>query len=163
MTGPVKILVINGPNLALLGRREPEVYGRTTLAEIERTLRADARRLGVEVEFFQSDCEGELVQRIGTAEGRAEGIILNPGAYTHTSIALRDAIAAVGLPCVEVHLSNPAAREEFRHRSYTAGVCVGQISGFGADSYRLALEGLARRLQQKRVMSPQAKRSGRPK
>lgn len=163
MSGPVKILVINGPNLALLGRREPEVYGRTTLAEIEQALRADARRLDVEVAFFQSDCEGELVRRIGKACEEADGIILNPGAYTHTSIALRDAIAAVGLPCVEVHLSNPAAREEFRHRSYTAGVCVGQISGFGADSYRLALEGLARRLQHTKAMSPETKRSGRPK
>ncbi len=147
MAGAFKILVVNGPNLGLLGRREPEVYGRCTLADIESDLRQDARRLGVSLLFFQSDVEGELVRRIGQAAGEADGILLNPAAYTHTSIALRDAVSACGLPCVEVHLTNTAAREEFRHRSYTAAVCIGWVAGFGADSYRLALEGLVRRLR----------------
>ncbi len=142
----MKILVINGPNLTLLGRREPTVYGRATLADIEAMLRLEASRLGMEIEFYQSDIEGELVRRIGEAAGAADGIVLNPAAYTHTSIALRDAIAAVGLPCVEVHLSNTAAREPFRRRSLTAPVCVGVIAGFGADGYRLALLALAQRL-----------------
>ena len=147
MARPHTILVVNGPNLGLLGRREPNVYGRWTLADIEAELRREAHRLGVSIAFFQSDVEGELVRRIGAAAGEADGILLNPAAYTHTSIALRDAISASGLPCVEVHLTNTAAREEFRRRSYTAAVCLGQIIGFGPDSYRLALEGLVRHLR----------------
>ena len=142
----MKILVINGPNLGLLGRREPEIYGRLTLADIEAMLRHEAERLGVTLEFFQSDIEGELVQRIGQAAGRVDGLIINPAAYTHTSVALRDAIAACGLPCIEVHLTNTAAREPFRRESLTAPVCLGQIAGFGADSYRLALDALVRRI-----------------
>jgi len=147
MTRKYRILVVNGPNLGLLGRREPDVYGRRTLADIEAELRRDARRLGVSISFFQSDVEGELVRRIGAAAAEADGVLLNPAAYTHTSIALRDAVSASGLPCVEVHLTNTAAREEFRRHSYTAAVCLGQVIGFGPDSYRLALEGLVRHLR----------------
>lgn len=160
----VKIVVINGPNLGLLGRREPEVYGRATLADLEAMLRREASRLGVEIEFFQSDIEGELVRRIGAAAGAADGILLNPAAYTHTSVALRDAIAAAAVPCVEVHLSNPAAREPFRHRSLTAPACIGVIAGFGADSYRLALWALVGRRHSKkngaRAPAPARKRRG---
>lgn len=136
----MKILFLNGPNLNLLGRREPAVYGRTTLAEIECRIKERATRLGVEVQFFQSNSEGELVGKIHEAMGGVGVIVLNAGAYTHTSIALRDAITGVGIPTIEVHLSNIHAREEFRHRSLIAGVCVGQICGFGPRSYELALD-----------------------
>lgn len=139
----MKILVLNGPNLNLLGKREPDIYGSQTLEAIMNDLVAQGRSLGLAVEAFQSNDEGALVSRIGEARGRYDGLIINPAAYTHTSVALRDALSAAGLPCVEVHLSNIHAREEFRHHSYTAGVCVGQISGFGAMSYRLGLEALA--------------------
>ena len=140
----MKILLINGPNLQLLGTREPQIYGRTTLADIEAAVAELGAELGCEVVSRQSNCEGELVGWIGGSrhEGFA-GIILNAGAYTHTSIALRDAIAASGVPTVEVHLSNVAAREEFRRHSYIAPVCAGVISGFGARSYLLALRALA--------------------
>lgn len=141
-SNPVKILVIHGPNLDLLGRREPEVYGRVTLAELNRRLESLAKELGATVECLQIAGEGEMVKAIGAALGRCDGILINPAAYTHTSIAVRDALAAVGLPTVEVHLSNIAAREEFRHKSYVAPVAVGQISGFGADSYYLGLRAL---------------------
>ncbi len=147
-TRHLKILVVNGPNLRLLGRREPGIYGRATLNDIEAMLRQEAARLGVEIEFYQSDVEGELVRCIGEAVGRVDGLIINPAAYTHTSVALRDAIAASSLPCVEVHLSNTAAREPFRHQSLTAPVCIGQIMGLGVDGYRLALDGLAKRLRE---------------
>ncbi len=140
----MKILVLHGPNLALLGTREPGVYGRMTLADINMRLAADGEALGVKVECRQSDVEGELVGWIGRAPSEGiEGILINPAAYTHTSIALRDAISAAGLPVVEVHLSNTHARESFRHVSLTAPVCVGQILGFGVESYRLGLRALA--------------------
>ncbi len=137
-----KILVLNGPNLGLLGTREPEIYGRTTLADIIADVRAAAVARGVELDAFQSDVEGELVAAIGRAQGVYDGIIINPAAYTHESVALHDAIKAVGIPTVEVHLSNVYAREGYRHESITAGVCVGQICGFGAKGYILALDAL---------------------
>lgn len=136
----MRVLFLNGPNLNLLGEREPELYGRTTLAEIEGRVRDAAAKLRVEVDFKQSNHEGELVTWIHRARGRYGVLVLNAGAYTHTSIALRDAISAVGLPCIEIHLSNIHAREEFRHKSQLAGVCVGQIGGFGVHSYLLALQ-----------------------
>ena len=139
-----KILLLNGPNLALLGTREPEIYGRTTLADIVALVTEAARGKGIEVDAFQSDVEGELVAAIGRARGVYDGIILNPAAYTHTSVALHDAIKASGVPTVEVHLSNVYAREGYRHESLTAGVCVGQICGFGPTGYLLALDALAR-------------------
>ena len=136
----MKILFLNGPNLNLLGQREPEVYGRTTLADIEAKVRARAGQLGAEIEFKQTNLEGELVAWIQQSKGNCDVIVLNAAAYTHTSIALRDAISAVGIPTIEIHLSNIHAREEFRHKSLIAPVCVGQISGFGANSYILAVE-----------------------
>ena len=136
----MKILYLNGPNLNLLGQREPKVYGRTTLAEIEAKVRARARKLKAVVDFRQTNQEGELVNWGQEARGKWNVIVLNPAAYTHTSVALRDAIAAVGIPTIEIHLSNVHAREEFRRRSLIAPVCVGQILGFGANSYLLALE-----------------------
>ena len=136
----MKILFINGPNLNLLGRRETGIYGRTSLAEIKKRVLQRARTLRVTVDFSQSNHEGELVDQIGAAPGRYQAIVINPAAYTHTSVALRDAIAAVGLPTVEIHLSNIHAREVFRHRSLTAPVCAGQICGFGPNSYLLGLE-----------------------
>lgn len=138
----MKILVIEGPNLRQLGRREPELYGTETLDEIHRTISAAAAREGAEVEFAQSHVEGEMVRWIAEAPGRVDGILINPAAYTHTSLALRDALQSVDLPCVEVHLSNTAAREEFRRRSLTAAACVGQVMGFGVQSYILGLLGL---------------------
>jgi len=145
----MKILVINGPNLNLLGKREPGIYGAQTLEEINSSLQEAAQTLQVSLEFVQSNAEGDLVDAIQGAAGVFAGIIINPAAYTHTSIALRDAIAAVGLPAVEVHLSNIYSREEFRHNSYIAPVSIGQISGFGPAGYRLALEGLVGYLQKK--------------
>ena len=136
----MKILFLNGPNLNLLGRREPEVYGTTTLADIEKKVRERAKSLKVEIDFRQSNVEGELVGWIQEAKGVFDVIVLNAAAYTHTSIALRDAIAAVGIPTIEIHLSNVHAREEFRHKSLIAPVCCGQITGFGEKSYILALE-----------------------
>jgi 3-dehydroquinate dehydratase II len=136
----MKILVLNGPNLNLLGQREPEVYGRTSLSEIEKMLKSRAAQLGVELDFRQSNLEGELVTWIQQSAGNYDCLLLNAAAYTHTSVALRDAIAAVGVPTIEVHLSNIHAREPFRHTSMVAPVCLGQISGFGPFSYLLALE-----------------------
>ena len=136
----MKILFLNGPNLNLLGQREPDVYGRATLADIEAQVRARARELKADIEFRQSNVEGELVAWIQQAKGTADLIVLNAAAYTHTSIALRDAIAAVGIGTIEIHLSNVHAREEFRHKSLIAPVCIGQICGFEAYSYVLGLE-----------------------
>ncbi|MEI9962949.1 MAG: type II 3-dehydroquinate dehydratase [Limisphaerales bacterium] len=136
----MKILFLNGPNLNLLGQREPEVYGHTTLADIEAKVRERAALLKVEVDFRQSNLEGELVDWIQQAKGKFDVIVLNAAAYTHTSIALRDAIAAVGVPTIEIHLSNVHAREDFRHKSLIAPVCSGQITGFGQKSYVLAVE-----------------------
>jgi 3-dehydroquinate dehydratase-2 len=136
----MKILFLNGPNLNLLGQREPEVYGRTTLNDIEAKVRDRAGQLGAEIDFRQSNLEGELVAWIQQSKGNFDVIVLNAAAYTHTSIALRDAISAVGVPTIEIHLSNVHAREEFRHKSLIAPVCKGQISGFGANSYVLAVE-----------------------
>jgi 3-dehydroquinate dehydratase II len=136
----MKILLLNGPNLNLLGQREPEIYGRTTLADIEAKAKQRAAKLGIEIDFRQSNSEGQLVSWIQEAKGHFEVIVLNAAAYTHTSIALRDAIAAAGIPTIEIHLSNTSAREEFRHRSIIEPVCRGRISGFGAESYLLALE-----------------------
>lgn len=140
----MKILVLHGPNLNMLGQREPDVYGGETLDDINAMLDEEAIALGVEVAAFQSNSEGELVSAVQQALGMADAIIINPGAYTHTSVALRDAIAGVGLPTIEVHLSNVYAREEFRHHSHIAPVAAGQITGFGADSYRLALHAALR-------------------
>jgi 3-dehydroquinate dehydratase-2 len=136
----MNVLFLNGPNLNLLGKREPGIYGSLTLADIEAGVRTRAAELKVDVEFRQSNHEGELVTWIQESKGKWDALVLNAGAYTHTSVALRDAISAIGIPAVETHLSNIHAREEFRHRSYLAGVCKGQISGFGSFSYVLALE-----------------------
>ncbi|MCL6471962.1 MAG: type II 3-dehydroquinate dehydratase [Firmicutes bacterium] len=138
-----KILVIHGPNLNLLGRREVEVYGTLTLDEINERINEEASRYGLDTEFFQSNHEGEIVDKIQAAVGNADCIIINPGAYTHYSIAIRDALAAVSIPAIEVHLSNIHAREEFRHKSVTAPVSLGQIAGFGALSYVLAVRAAA--------------------
>ena len=136
----MKILFLNGPNLNLLGQREPGIYGRTSLKDIEALVRTKADQLQVTIEFRQTNLEGELVGWIQEAKGKFDGIVLNAAAYTHTSVALHDAIKAGGVPTVEIHLSNVHAREEFRHRSLIAAVCVGQISGFGPLSYVLGLE-----------------------
>jgi 3-dehydroquinate dehydratase II len=135
-----RILVINGPNLNLLGTREKGVYGTATLSEIAAAVNEEARSLGMDVDFIQSNHEGEIIDRIHEARGSYDLLIINPGAYTHYSIAIRDAIKAVELPCIEVHLSNIHAREEFRSNSVIAPVCTGQISGFGANSYIVALK-----------------------
>jgi 3-dehydroquinate dehydratase-2 len=138
----MKILVLHGPNLNLLGTREPAIYGTLTYNEINSALSAFAVDLGLELSIFQSNSEGAIIDRIHSAIGAYDGILINPAAYTHTSVAIRDALAAVALPTVEVHLSNVHSREEFRSRSFIAPVAVGQISGFGLDSYLLGLRAI---------------------
>ena len=139
----MNLIIINGPNLNLLGEREPDVYGKVTLDEINTKMSALAKELQLELEFFQSNHEGEIVEKIGQSRNSSKALIINPAAYTHTSIAIRDAIAASGLPAVEVHLSNVYGREEFRHKSLIAPVCKGQIAGFGMNSYLLAVRAVA--------------------
>ncbi len=143
------ILVLHGPNLNLLGVREPDVYGRETLADVDRLVCAEGESLGVSVHCFQSNIEGELVNALHAARERDAGVVINPGALTHYSIALRDAVAGIGLPCVEVHLSNVHAREAFRHHSVLAPVCLGQIAGFSLHSYVLGLRALVHYLNEK--------------
>jgi 3-dehydroquinate dehydratase-2 len=138
------VFVLNGPNLNLLGLREPEVYGSDTLADIEDRVTARAKTLGLAIDFRQTNIEGQLVDWIQEARTKAKGIIINPAAYTHTSVALHDALKAVGIPAIEVHLSNTHAREEFRHHSYVSPVARGIVVGFGAYGYELALDGLSR-------------------
>jgi 3-dehydroquinate dehydratase-2 len=145
----MKILVINGPNLHLLGKREPEIYGTQTLDDILEAIRGKAAALGVEVDDFQSNDEGAIVTKVGEVDGVYDGIIMNPAAYTHTSVAIGDALKAVEAPCVEVHLSNIHGREDFRKTSLTAPACIGQVAGFGANSYLLALEGLVEQIRAK--------------
>jgi 3-dehydroquinate dehydratase-2 len=144
----IKISVINGPNLNLLGKREPEIYGTLSLQDIRKRLETEAAGYGIELDFFQSNHEGDIIDKIHEARAAGlNGIIINPGAFTHYSYAIRDAISSVGLPVIEVHLSNIHAREEFRSRSVIAPVCIGQICGLGADGYSSALYALHKRLQ----------------
>lgn len=147
----LSILVLHGPNLNLLGRREPQIYGTVTLEDIDLLVKEEGKRLSVEIFSFQSNCEGVLVDKIQEALGKHQGILINAGAYTHTSVAIRDAISAVEIPTVEVHLSNIYQREDFRHHSYIAPVAVGQISGFGSASYRLGLQALVARLRKQNL------------
>lgn len=138
----MKILVINGPNLNMLGVREPDKYGSVTLKEIEDNLYSCADEFGMDIETFQSNSEGDIVTKIQNAMNNFDGILINAGGYTHTSVAIRDAIASVNVPCVELHLTNIHAREEFRHNSLISPVCIGQIAGFGADVYPLGLSAI---------------------
>jgi 3-dehydroquinate dehydratase-2 len=143
----LRILCISGPNLALLGTREPDIYGRETLNDIHKRLKKRAAELGVAVDAKQTDVEGEIVKWIGAAPKKYAGLLLNAAAYTHTSLAIFDALKATGIACVEVHLSNPEAREAYRHQSLVAPACVGKVSGFRGDSYVLALAGLVAHLR----------------
>jgi 3-dehydroquinate dehydratase II len=144
MAASSKIMLLNGPNLNMLGVREPEIYGSDTLDDIRATCLAKAASLGIEVDFRQSNSEGELVGWIQSARGDHDGVIINPAAYTHTSIAIMDALIAAELPVIELHLSNPLRREAFRHHSYVSGVAHGVICGFGGHGYELALDAMAR-------------------
>ena len=143
----MQILIVNGPNLNMLGTREPEKYGSKTLTQINDELKKFANQNGVNVEFFQSNVEGEIVSAIQGAKGNFDAIIINPAAYTHTSVAIRDALLAVNLPTIEVHLSNVYSREDFRQTTYTAGVCMGQIAGMGDYGYKLAILALIEKLK----------------
>ncbi len=145
----MKILVLNGPNLNMLGIREPDIYGTETLQNIEEKLSGKAQKLGVEISFFQSNCEGTLIDQIHDAYGKVDGIILNPGAYSHYSLAIRDALTSVGIKTVEVHISNVFAREEMRTNLVTAPAALGVISGFGSYGYLMALDALVASLQQR--------------
>ena len=138
----MKILIINGVNMNMLGFRETEKYGSMTLKDLEKDLYTYSFKLGIDIETFQSNFEGEIVEKIHSAKDNFDGIVINAGAYTHTSVAIRDAISAVNLPTVEVHMTNIYKREEFRHHSYLAPVCIGQISGFGVNSYKLGLNAI---------------------
>jgi len=142
------ILVIHGPNLNLLGTREPEIYGHATLADIDARLAAEAKELGCELESFQSNHEGELIDRIQAAMGSVDGILINPGGLTHSSVSLRDALGATSLPVIEVHLSNVFARESFRHQSFVSGIALGVISGLGARGYSVGLEALVAHIRE---------------
>lgn len=135
----MKILFLNGPNLNLLGTREPDKYGNQTLQDIETFITEEAKKLNIDIDFYQSNIEGELVNKIQEAKNIFDGIVMNPAAYTHTSVAIRDAILAVSIPTVEIHISNIHTREEFRKTSLTAPACIGQITGFGVNSYKLGL------------------------
>ncbi|NJK47493.1 type II 3-dehydroquinate dehydratase [Candidatus Gracilibacteria bacterium] len=150
----LSVLVLHGPNLNLLGLREPQVYGNLTLDDINRLLEAEAKALEVKVSCFQSNHEGVLVDAIQAALGQHDGILINAGAYTHTSVAIRDALSGVKIPTVEVHLSNIYQREVFRHHSYIAPIAIGQISGFGPDSYRLGLQALVSQVKNKEIIKP---------
>ena len=140
----MKILVVNGPNLNMLGIREPEIYGRESYADLEKYIGSAAKELGCEVEIFQSNCEGAIVDRIQEAYGKTDGIVINAAAYTHTSVAILDALKAVSIPAVEVHLSEPMEREEFRKISYVGKACIDRFAGFGFEGYRKAMERLIR-------------------
>jgi 3-dehydroquinate dehydratase II len=146
----MKILIIHGPNLNLLGKREPQIYGTVTLEEVNSLLKKEADILKVQIEPFQSNSEGKIVTEIQQAMGKFDGIVINPGAYTHTSVAIRDAISSTGIPTVEVHISNVYRREDFRKKSFISGVVLGTISGLGSDSYLLGLRGLVNYLQKSR-------------
>jgi len=164
----IRILVLHGPNLNLLGTREQSIYGATSLDGVDTAISKLADELAIDVDIRQSNSEGELVSWIQEARSGYQGIVINPGGYTHTSIAIRDALAAVDLPTIEVHLSNIHQREEFRHRSYIAGVAMGQIAGLGPTSYLLALRGLhdhltASRRQKKAAATSTARRAARPR
>ena len=148
----MKILIINGPNLNFLGIREPGIYGTENLEQVNGAILARAKELGAQCEVFQSNHEGDIIDRLHEARREFDGVVLNAGAYTHYSYAIRDAIAAIRIPCVEVHISNVHAREEFRHTSVIAPACLGVVCGFGGDSYLLALEGLVRRLSQQKTL-----------
>jgi 3-dehydroquinate dehydratase-2 len=149
------VLVVNGPNLNLLGTREPEIYGRTTLADIDRQIADLGRELGMKVETFQSNSEGEIVDRVQQARGRVDVLIINPAAYTHTSVAIRDVISAVGVPTIEVHLSNVYKREPFRHHSTIADIAEARLMGFGAEGYLLALRAAATMIAAKKAKTQQ--------
>jgi 3-dehydroquinate dehydratase-2 len=142
----MRIAIVHGPNLRLLGRREPEIYGSDTLQEIDAALRGLANELGVELEIFQSNHEGEILDFLEEASGTAEGVLINPAGLTHTSVSLRDALLGIGIPTVEIHLSNPSSRERFRHRSLVAGAAIGTVAGFGKNSYLLGLRALTAHL-----------------
>jgi 3-dehydroquinate dehydratase II len=144
----MKILILNGPNLNMLGKRQPEIYGNLTLERLINNLREKGKSLKADIDHFQSNIEGELVNMILSAQNNFDGIVFNPAAYTHTSIALKDALESVKLPCIEVHISNTALIEDFRHTSLTASACIGQIMGLGYLGYELALEGLVKYLSQ---------------